>query len=213
MRMDRVTSFAQAARPEFRVTEANVRTVSAICQRLDGLPLAIELAAARVRLLPPQALLERLSSRLELLSGGRARLPARQQTLRATIDWSHALLDPEERRLFRRLAVFVGGCTLEAVTAVLSFESSVLSSEGGNSELEVLDGPAALIDKSLLLQREGADGEPRFTMLETIREYALEQLAASGELEELQCLKQDILRTRFDGRTLYTCSCHGCDLS
>jgi predicted ATPase len=110
---------AQAARPTFRLTEANANAVGEICHRLDGLPLAIELAATRVKLFTPEALLARLSSRLELLGGGPRTLPARQQTLRATIEWSYALLDPEEQRLFRRLAVFAGGCTLEAASQVL----------------------------------------------------------------------------------------------
>src|SRR5207249_4728926 len=151
----------QAARPEFAVTNENAAAVAEICHRLDGLPLAIELAAARVRVLPPEALLRRLARRLPLLVGGARDLPARQQALRATIAWSHDLLDEAERVLFQRLAVFAGGCTLEAAEAV-----------GGG---DVLDGLESLVDQNLL--RQEAEGpEPRFTMLETIREYALEQL-------------------------------------
>jgi len=186
---------AQAARLDFRLTDANAHAVSAICQHLDGLPLAIELAAARVRLLPPQALLQRItqrgSGRLQLLTGGSRTLPTRQQTLRATLAWSYELLELREQRLFRRLAVFVGGCTLEAASEVLSFELKGMNEEEPqlrtqNSELKTLEGLTVLLDTSLLLQREGADGASRFTMLETIREYALEQLIASGELEALR---------------------------
>ncbi len=188
---------ARAARADFRLGEANSRLVSEICHRLDGLPLAIELAAARVRLLPLQALLIRLSSRLELLRGGPRTLPARQQTLRATIDWSYQLLDSKEQRLFRRLAVFVGGCTLKAVEAVcvdvgLPIMDGGLGTQAAaahhlQSTIQtILEELAALIDKSLLQQREDADGEPRVAMLETIREYALEQLAASTELDTLR---------------------------
>ena len=164
---------AQAVQPDFAVTDANAPAVAEICRRLDGLPLAIELAAARVKLFPPAALLARLDNRLPLLTGGARDLPARQQTIRTTIDWSYDLLDADEQALFARLAVFVGGCTLEAAEAVCNAD--------GDLAMDVMDGIAALVDKSLLRQEEGPDGEPRFTMLETIREYALERLVASGE--------------------------------
>ena len=146
-----------------------------ICTRLDGLPLAIELAAARVRLLTPQAMVGRLERRLPLLTGGARDLPARQQTLRDTIAWSHDLLDDPERRLFRRLSVFVGGWTLEAAEAVCNPDGDV----------DVLDGLESLVAKNLV---DGTHGSRygRFRMLETIREYALEQLQASGESEALQ---------------------------
>src|SRR5262245_41105184 len=157
---------ARAVKPEFEVTTANAPAVAELCIRLDGLPLAIELAAARAKLLSPQALLARLEQQLDLLSGGPRDLPARQQTLRATIDWSHGLLDPEERLLFARLAVFHGGCTLEAADAVCGGEG-------------LLAGLATLVDDNLLRQEEQDDGEPRFTMLETIRAYARERLEAS----------------------------------
>ncbi|HEY3228469.1 MAG TPA: helix-turn-helix domain-containing protein, partial [Roseiflexaceae bacterium] len=164
----------QASQPSFQVTNANAPAVAEICARLDGLPLAIELAAARVKLFPPEALLARLSSRLALLTGGARDLPARQQTLRHTIAWSYDLLNDDEQTLFRRLGVFVGGCTLEAVEAVTTL--NVPTFQRSN----VLDGLAALVDKSLL--RQSADGdEPRLIMLETIREYALEQLELSDE--------------------------------
>ena len=169
---------AQAARPEFQVTNENAPAVAEICQRLDGLPLAIELAAARCAVLSPQALLGRLDQRLKLLTGGARDLPARQQTLRHTIDWSYDLLDAAEQTLFRRLGVFVGGCTLHAVEAVCS--------EGGDLALEMLDCLTSLVENSLLRQEEMEDGEPRFIMLETIREYALERLAASGEAEAIR---------------------------
>jgi predicted ATPase/class 3 adenylate cyclase len=173
---------AQAVKPDFAVTAANAPAIAEICARLDGLPLAIELAAARIRLLPPQALLARLSSRLKLLTGGPRDLPERQQTLRNTIAWSHDLLAPDEQTLFRRLAVFTGGCTLDAVEAVCASPDGV-----GPIELDLLDGLDSLAAKSLLRQQgAGDDEEPRFGMLETIREYGLEQLRASGEAEALQ---------------------------
>ncbi|HUS15292.1 MAG TPA: LuxR C-terminal-related transcriptional regulator [Chloroflexia bacterium] len=168
-------SRAQAVRPDFTLSPADAETVAAICRRLDGLPLAIELAAARSKTLAPAALLARLtaatpSPALDLLNAGGRDLSARQQTLRGAINWSFALLDAPEQALFRVLAVFAGGCTLEAVEQVA----------GELAPGDPLDGLASLIDKSLLLQQEGEAGEPRFAMLETIREYAGEQLAASG---------------------------------
>jgi predicted ATPase len=164
---------AQAAQPGFQLTAANAAAVAAICMRLEGLPLAIVLAAARIQLLAPQAMLGRLASRLTLLTGGARDLPAHQQTLRATIDWSYELLQPAEQALFRRLAIFVGGHTLPAVEIVCNVE--------GDLALDVLDGLQSLLDKSLLYQREDPDGEPRFMMLETSRDYALERLEISGE--------------------------------
>ncbi|HEV8603530.1 MAG TPA: protein kinase [Gaiellaceae bacterium] len=170
---------ARAVRPEFELSDENAPAVARICVRLDGLPLAIELAAARVKLLSPQAMVERLETRLDFLTGGARDVPARQQALRNTIDWSYELLDEREQALFARLGVFVGGCSLEGAEAVCS-------TTDGAGLGEVLDGLASLVDKSLLRQREGASGEPRFRMLETIREYALGRLAERGELEELQ---------------------------
>ncbi|HSH79246.1 MAG TPA: tetratricopeptide repeat protein [Herpetosiphonaceae bacterium] len=169
---------AQGVKPDFAVTNANAPAVAEICVRLDGLPLAIELAAARIKMLPPEALLRRLSSRLKVLTGGARDLPARQQTLRAAIDWSYSLLDVEEQRLFARLAVFVGGRTLEAIEAVCNAD--------GDLALDVLDGVSSLVDKSLLQQTEAPEDEPRFVMLETIHEYARERLDASGEAEVLR---------------------------
>jgi predicted ATPase/predicted Ser/Thr protein kinase len=166
---------AQAVRPAFAVTDANAAAVAAICARLDGLPLAIELAAARTKLLAPQALLQRLDHRLALLTGGLRDSAERHQTLRGAIDWSYDLLGAEERTLFTRLAIFVGGCTIEAIEAVCA-----------EPDLAVLDGVASLVDKSLLRQVEGPDGDTRFSMLETIREYALERLEASGDAATLQ---------------------------
>jgi predicted ATPase/class 3 adenylate cyclase/DNA-binding CsgD family transcriptional regulator len=169
---------AQAVKADFTVTNANAPAVAEICVRLDGLPLAIELAAARSKLFPPQALLMRLNNRLKLLVGGPQDMPARQQTLRSTIDWSYNLLTSAEQALFRRLGVFVGGCSVEAAEAVCN--------ANGDLSLEVLDGLGALVDKSLIQQEEAMAGEPRFTMLETIREYALEQLVAGGEVDDHQ---------------------------
>jgi predicted ATPase/class 3 adenylate cyclase/DNA-binding CsgD family transcriptional regulator len=169
---------AQAAKADFAATNANAPAIAEICVRLDGLPLAIELAAARIKILAPQALLARLSSRLNLLTGGARTLPARQQTLRSTIDWSYGLLDAGEQRLFAQLGVFVRGCTLDAAEAICTTSA--------DQDLAVLDGLASLVDKSLLQQQEQAQGEPRFTILETIREYALERLDASGTIAALQ---------------------------
>src|SRR5262245_54122968 len=168
---------AQAARPDFALTDANAAAVAELCRQLDGLPLAIELAATRLRLLSPSSLLARLEHRLPLLTGGARDLPERQQTLRRTIAWSYDLLDAAEQRLFRRLAVFVGGCTLEAAEAVCAVE--------GDLGIDVLDGLGSLVDKSLLRQGE-QEREPRFGLLETTREFALEHLQASGELGDLR---------------------------
>jgi predicted ATPase/DNA-binding CsgD family transcriptional regulator len=166
---------AQAVKPEFQVTNANAPAVAEICARLDGLPLAIELAAARSKLLPPQALLARLGQRLAVLTSGTRDVPARQQTLRNTIAWSYHLLDAREQRLFRRLSVFAGGCRLTAIEAICSTL--------GDEAEPVLDTVASLIDKSLLQQTEQEGEEPRIVMLETIREYGLERLASHGERE------------------------------
>jgi predicted ATPase/class 3 adenylate cyclase len=164
---------AQAVNPSFAVTDANAPVLVEICRRLDGLPLAIELAAARSRLLPPQALLARLECRLELLKDGARDLPARQQTLRATIDWSYELLEPGEQTLFARLAGFAGGCTLQAAEVACN----------PDGDLDVLTGIDALADKNLLQPREGPDGDPRLLLLETVREYGLERLAERGEAD------------------------------
>ncbi len=166
---------ARAVKPAFQLTPANSRIVAEICVRLDGLPLAIELAAARIKLLPPQALLERLEHRLDVLTGGGQDVPARQQTLRSAITWSYELLNTREQKLFRCLAVFVGGCTLETLEEVYAAV--------GASTSFVLDDAASLIDKSLLQQVEAEGREPRLLMMETIREYALDALAVGGEME------------------------------
>jgi predicted ATPase/class 3 adenylate cyclase len=174
----------------FAITNENALPIAEICIRLDGLPLAIELAAARCKLFSPQALLTRLELRLTLLTSGARDLPARQQTMRSTIEWSYNLLGEGEQLLFRRLAVFVGGCTLEAAEVVLRTAGRGLSEETATSVLSphpaVLEGLASLIDSSLLRQVTGPDGESRFLMYETIREYAFERLAASGETATLR---------------------------
>jgi predicted ATPase/class 3 adenylate cyclase len=169
---------AKAARAEFSVTDDNAPAVAEICARLDGLPLAIELAAARIKVLTPSAMLERLGSRLKLLRGGSRDLPERQRTLRGTIEWSHALLEEGEQMLFARLAVFSGGRTLEAIEAICDAK--------GDLPVDALDGVSSLLDKSLLRQEEGPEGELRFVMLETIHEYAREKLQASGEAEQVR---------------------------
>ncbi len=174
---------AVEARPDFAVTNDNAPAVAEICHRLDGLPLAIELAAARVGVLPPRTLLARLNARLKLLTGGARDLPARQRTLRDAIAWSYDLLADPERALFRRLAVFTGGWTLEAAEAV--------AAAGGEDGVDTLDGLTSLVNKSLvrgtgLSGEDGPDEVLRFGMLETIREFAAEQLAGSGEDDEIR---------------------------
>ena len=166
---------AYAVSPAFALDETNAAAVSEVCRRLDGLPLAIELAAARVKVLSPAALLAQMRDRLRLLTGGPRDAPARQQTIRDAIAWSYGLLSPEEQTLYRRLAVFSGGFTLEAAQAV--------AGEGDSAALSVVDGVAALLDQSLL-RRMDSGSEPRFTMLETIREFGLDQLQACGEEED-----------------------------
>ncbi len=167
---------AQAIRPEFQVTAQTARAIAELCTRLDGLPLAIELAAARIRFLSPQALLARLEHRLDVLTAGARNLPSRQQTLRSTIAWSYNLLESQEQRLFRWLAVFVGGCTLSAVEAI--------AQQAGVATSSILDGVSMLLENHLLRQVEQPDGEPRLLMLQTIREFGLECLERCGELEE-----------------------------
>jgi predicted ATPase/class 3 adenylate cyclase len=169
---------AKSAKVDFEVTDESAPAVAEICVRLDGLPLAIELAAARIKMLPPKAMLKRLGSRLKLLTGGARDLPERQRTLRATIEWSHALLDEGERVLFGRLAVFSGGRTLEAIEAICDAERDL--------PVEAFDGVSSLLDKSLLRQEEGPNGEPRFVMLETVHEFAREKLQESKEAEEIK---------------------------
>jgi predicted ATPase/class 3 adenylate cyclase len=171
---------ARAVKPDFSITNESAPAVAEICVRLDGLPLAIELAAARIKMLPPKAMLHRLTSRLKLLTGGARDLPERQRTLRATIEWSHALLDEGEQVLFGRLAVFSGGRTLEAIEAICDAE--------GDLPVDAFEGVSSLQDKSLLRQEEGVRGEPRFVMLETIHEFAREKLQESGEAEEIKRL-------------------------
>jgi predicted ATPase len=192
----------RAIKPDFELTEAHARPVAEICARLDGLPLAIELAVARSKVLTPAALLARLTNRLDLLTGGSRDLATRQQTLRGTIAWSYDLLDPSERTLFARLGVFIGGCSLEAAEAIATGSAGGAKQRAmGNGhsaaahphqpsltrlELDLLDGLTSLVDKSLLRQTEASDGEPRFSMLETIRDYATERLIESDEYELLR---------------------------
>jgi predicted ATPase len=166
---------ARASHPSFALTRDNAASVAEICRRLDGLPLALELAAARIKLLPPQAILTRLDDRLKLLTGGARDLPSRHQTLRNTLEWSYSLLNEEEKILYARLGVFVGGFTFEAVESICNAENT----------LDILEGLTSLVNNSLLRQEE-IEGEPRFSMLETIRAYALERLAESGEIASLQ---------------------------
>jgi non-specific serine/threonine protein kinase len=176
-RVPAVALFVERARqvkPSFELTAENAPAVAEVCRRLDGLPLALELAAARVKLLTPRAMLDRLDHSLKLLTGGARDLPTRQQTMRGAVEWSYDLLDEEERAVLRRLAVFVGGCTLEAAEAVCG--------AGGG---DVLDALGSLVEKSLLRQREQDNGEPRFSLLEVVREYALGALEAGGEAGEV----------------------------
>jgi predicted ATPase/DNA-binding CsgD family transcriptional regulator len=169
---------AQAVAPSFALTERNAETVAQICARLDGLPLAIELAAARLKLLSPDELLSRLDNSLAILSSGARDAPERQQTLRNAIAWSYGLLTPVEQWLFRLLAIFSGGMTIESAEAV----GTLAAAEQGRTD-DVLQGIAALLDQSLLRRVDVVDGESRIAMLNTIREFALEELAASGEAD------------------------------
>jgi len=162
---------ARALRPDFALTEETAPIVAEICERLDGLPLAIELAAAWTKVLPPAALLKRLENRLELPAARGRDVPARQTTLRQAIAWSYDLLGDEERRLHSRLSVFMGGCTFEAAERVA----------GAEGEPDLLESIASLVDRSLLRESEGVGGEARFSMLETIRDFARERLAQAGE--------------------------------
>jgi predicted ATPase len=168
----------RAIQSGFTLTGESAPAIASICRRLDGLPLAIELGAARIRLLSPQALLERLEPSLRVLTGGARDLPARQRTLRDTIAWSYALLDAPERMFFRRLAVFVGGWTLQAAERVCDSD--------GRLGLDVLDGLESLAAQSLVRREGGPGSEPRFALLETIREFAAERLAECGEAEAYQ---------------------------
>ncbi|MFL5759330.1 MAG: ATP-binding protein [Thermomicrobiales bacterium] len=164
---------AQAVAPDFALTAANAEDVAEVCRRLDGLPLAIELAAARTNLLAPQALLSRLEPRLPLLTGGARDQPARLQTMRAAIAWGYDLLAPDEQALLRRLSIFAGGFTPEAVESVIGLESD-------GSPILVLDRIGSLVDKSLVRREYGSE-EARFSLLETVREFAWEQAVAEDE--------------------------------
>jgi predicted ATPase len=178
---------AKSAKVDFEVTDENAPAVAEICVRLDGLPLAIELAAARIKMLPPKAMLQRLGNRLKLLTGGARDLPERQRTLRATIEWSFALLEEGEQVLFGRLAVFSGGRTLEAIEVICDPE--------GDLPLDAFEGISSLLDKSLLRQEEGPNEEPRFVMLETVHEFAREKLGQSGEAEEIKWVHAEYFLT------------------
>jgi predicted ATPase len=169
---------ARAVELDFQLTEENAHVIAEICAHLDGLPLALELAAARIKLLPPQALLHRLSQRLTVLTGGGQDIPWRQKTLRAAITWSYDLLSSEEEKLFQYLAVFVGGCQLEAIEA--------LCTALGDLSIPALDSVTQLVDKNLLQRSKQEEQEPRLVMLETIREFALEKLATSEKMERVQ---------------------------
>jgi len=165
----------QAVLPGFQLTVENARAIAELCTRLEGVPLAIELAAARSKVLPPQALLDRLKSRFQVLTGGRRDAPPRQQTLHKTLGWTYDVLSPEEQTLFRTLTVFVGGCSLHAAEA--------MAAALGDITISVLDGVASLIDKSLLRPPDPEQKDLRLYPFEMMREYGLERLAASGELE------------------------------
>ncbi len=167
---------ARTVHPGFALTIDNASDIAEICRRLDGLPLALELAAARIKILPPQAIRARLDDKLKLLTGGARDLPARQQTLRHTLEWSYDLLHQDEKILYGRLGVFVGGFTIEAAEAVCN----------PDGKLDILESLTSLVNNSLLRQEETAADEPRFGMLETIRAYALERLADSGEMETVR---------------------------
>ncbi len=176
---------AQAIEPGFALGEDNAAILAEICRRLDGLPLAIELAAARLRVLPLPALLARITNRLTLLTSGARDYPERSRTIRATVAWSHDLLSATEQVVFRRLGVFAGGFTLSAAECVVTTAVATgdTAENVADPALEVLEGVASLVEQSLLVRRPDQGGEPRFGMLETIREYALERLVESGEVD------------------------------
>ncbi len=195
------TERARYAQRDFVLTEENADSVAEICRRLDGLPLAIELAAARVKLFTPAAMLKRLENSLNLLTGGAKDLPERQQTMRGAIQWSYDLLEENEKKLFNRLAVFRGGFTLDGAEVIAEGEkvrkreseksvadSTFSSSHSLTFSLSIFDGLSSLLEKSLIVRRDGADGEPRFRMLVVVREFALEKLAESGEADEIKQL-------------------------
>lgn len=169
---------AQDVKPDFKLTTANALTVARICQQLDGLPLAIELAAARIKIMSPQMLLTRLEDRLEVLKSGARDLPARQQTMREAIGWSYDLLDEDEKVLFARLAVFAGGCTLDAVETICG--------RVAQRSVQVFEHLSMLVDKSLVVHEDTPGGEPRFRLLQTIREFAREKLVNAGEINTVQ---------------------------
>jgi predicted ATPase/DNA-binding CsgD family transcriptional regulator len=172
------TDRARAVHPRFMLDRQNASVIAAICARLDGLPLAIEMAAALVKVLPPEALNERLAHGLMQLTAGAKNLPSRHQTLRGAIFWSYSLLNPNEKKLFCRLAVFVSGASLDAAEAVCA--------DGDSVEADILAVSASLVNKSLLQHNPQPDGQPRYSMLESIRQFALEQLAILGELQNMQ---------------------------
>ncbi len=174
---------AQAVKAGFSVDNETAPVIAEICWRLDGLPLAIELAAARIRMLPPQAMLARLEQRLPMLTSGARDAPERQRTLRNTIAWSYDLLEPQEQRAFRQLAVFAGGMTLDAAEAVAN----------PDGRLDLFGSLERLVEHSLLRQEAGPEGEPRFTLLETIREFGMEQLESAGESEEARRRHADVM--------------------
>lgn len=185
---------ARAVRSEFRLNAANAAAIVEICARLDGLPLAIELAASRCKLLPPSAILARMERRLTLLTGGPRDLPPRQQTLRGAIAWSYDLLTPDRQALFRRLAIFPGGCTLAAAMQMASVPPASVPAadpaiDGGTAILEAIE---ALVDQNLLRQEEDPNGEPRFAMLQTIREYGMEQLGDGDERHAAERMHAEI---------------------
>jgi predicted ATPase len=169
---------ATAIEPSFALSSENAATIADLCVQLDGLPLALELAAARIRVLSVKELRARMTSRLDVFSAASSDAPTRQHTLRATLDWSHALLTPQEQRFFRRLSVFAGGCTLESAEAICNTRRDL--------DLDVIDGLGSLVDKSLLTVTTTGEGDRRFGMLNTVRDFATEQLVASGEGDALR---------------------------
>jgi predicted ATPase/DNA-binding XRE family transcriptional regulator len=173
---------ARAVDPHFAPDAATMPAIAAICARLDGLPLAIELAAARIRFLPPAALLDRLDTRLTLLTGGARDMPGRHQTMRAAIDWSYGLLAPAEQAIFRQLAIFRGGCTIDAAITICT----VHDGQGDQTPGAIRNGLASLLDMSLVLAPLAQTGDPRIDMFETVHEYAAERLAVSGDASALQ---------------------------
>ncbi len=192
---------AKFAQTNFALTDENAASIVGICRRLDGLPLAIELAAVRAKLFSPSAILTRLSDSLKLLTGGAKDLPERRQTMRGAIAWSYNLLDADEKKMLNRLAVFAGGFTVDGAEAVAFDEMPPKAGTNTYSGIDIYDGVSSLLDKSLIIRSDQADGEPRFRMLVVVQEFAFEKLEESGEAEEIKRRHSDFYADLWEKKT------------